>query len=113
MTIETKNLESADVHNEALRRVLHDLSNTLTGLLMNAGLLNLALRSNEKLCRYAEEITEAGEHSAVLVKQARSMVSPTNRSERETEVTDNCDKETEVTKVIELLHLPPISRRTQ
>lgn len=65
-----------DFDHEELRRVLHDLSNTLTGLLMNAGLLGVALRGNERLRRYADEITGSGERGAALVRHARSMLLP-------------------------------------
>jgi hypothetical protein len=56
-----------------MQRVLHDLSNTLTGLLMNAGLLSLALRSNERLRRYADDIHESATASADLLQRVRIM----------------------------------------
>jgi len=99
---------------ESLRRVLHDLSNTMTGLLMNAGLLNITLRGNDKLRRYAEEIAAAGEHSAMLVKEARNMVAAGNSSTTsEVTVTHECDSRAPVANVMELLDMPSISSRTQ
>lgn len=61
-------------HSQEMQRVLHDLSNTLTGLLMNAGLLSLALRSNAHLRRYADDIHESATHGADLLRQAQLMI---------------------------------------
>ena len=79
---------------QEIERVLHDLSNTLTGLLMNAGLLSLALRSNERLRRYADEIRVSATHSADLLRQARLMIDEAeSASEMAARVTDACDAE--------------------
>jgi hypothetical protein len=65
--------EIKHAHELEMQRVLHDLSNTLTGLLMNAGLLSLALRSNERLRRYADDIHESATASADLLRRVRIM----------------------------------------
>src|SRR3954466_785564 len=76
---------------QEMQRVLHDLSNTLTGLLMNAGLLSLALRSNERLRRYADDIHESATRSADLLRQVRLMLDPC--VEADPALTDGCDVE--------------------
>jgi signal transduction histidine kinase len=77
---------------EEMQRVLHDLSNTLTGLLMNAGLLSLALRSNERLRRYADDIYESATRGAELLRHARSIMECCEVApELESRVTDACD----------------------
>jgi hypothetical protein len=65
--------EIKQAHTQEMQRVLHDLSNTLTGLLMNAGLLSLALRGNERLRRYADDIHESATTSADLLRRVRIM----------------------------------------
>jgi hypothetical protein len=63
--------EIKQAHEQEMEWVLHDLSNTLTGLLMNAGLLSLALRSNERLRRYADDIHESATNGAELLRRVR------------------------------------------
>lgn len=84
--------EIRQAQSQELHRVLHDLSNTLTGLLMNAGLLSLALRSNERLRRYADDIHESATHSADLLRRVRIMFEGGGTVfGTACEVTDECD----------------------
>ena len=76
---------------QQINRALHDLSNTLTGLLMNAGLLSLALRSSERLRRYADDIHESATHSADLLRQVRLMLD--SSLDGAPALTDECDAE--------------------
>jgi hypothetical protein len=114
MTQVTEKTEALGGERQDLRHVLHELSNTMTGLLMNTGLLSIALRGNDKLRRYAEDIAAAGERGAVLVREARNLVNHgTSRENSEPPVTLECDKQPDDPKQIEFIHMPPISRRTQ
>src|SRR3954454_25146271 len=84
--------EITRAQSEEMQRVLHDLSNTLTGLLMNAGLLSLALRSNERLRRYADDIHESATASADLLRRVRIILEGDGTAmEAAGEVTDECD----------------------
>ena len=84
--------EIRQAQSQEMERVLHDLSNTLTGLLMNAGLLSLALRSNERLRRYADDIHESATASADLLRRVRIMLDGGGTAMGTAcEVTDECD----------------------
>src|SRR3954454_13507856 len=84
--------EITRAQSQEMQRVLHDLSNTLTGLLMNAGLLSLALRSNERLRRYADDIHESATTSADLLRRVRIMLQGGEAAMGAAcEVTDECD----------------------
>jgi nitrogen-specific signal transduction histidine kinase len=58
-----------------LRRIIHELGNVSTGLLISAGLLEQS-SPPEQLRRYCERITEAAERSAALVREARKLLGP-------------------------------------
>jgi nitrogen-specific signal transduction histidine kinase len=58
---------------ERLRSILHELSNVMTGILINGGLLRLALNSDDRK-NHADHICEGGERGAELVRQARSLL---------------------------------------
>ena len=77
---------------QELERVLHDLSNTLTGLLMNAGLLSVSLRNNERLSRLAVGIHESATRSAELLREARRMTNSREiASKVDSKLTVACD----------------------
>lgn len=72
------NLDTAglnDVRCLELRKLMHELSNVTTGILISSGLL-AQLLIDDKRIRYCEQINEAGERSAVLVRQARALLHP-------------------------------------
>ena len=54
---------------------MHELSNVTTGILISSGLL-AQLLTGDKRRRYCEQINEAGERSAALVRQARALLHP-------------------------------------
>jgi len=56
-----------------LRELTHELSNVTTGMLMASGLLALALAGDRRL-RYREQINEAGERTAALVREVRALL---------------------------------------
>ncbi len=58
-----------------LRSILHDLSNVMTGVLMSAGLLRLALRGDSRE-HHAVDVCAGLERGAALVREARSLVMP-------------------------------------
>lgn len=58
-----------------LRRILHELSNLTTGVLISTGLLTQFLRGDERQ-RYVENIADAGERSAALLREARALLHP-------------------------------------
>lgn len=64
-----------DGEQEKLSSILHDLSNVMTGVLMSGGLLRLALRGDGRE-HHAEDVCESGERGAVLVREARGLVTP-------------------------------------
>lgn len=64
---------------ERLRSILHDLSNVMTGVLISGGLLRLALHGDSR-DRHAEEVCEAGERGAALVREARTLLIPLEKS---------------------------------
>ena len=51
-----------------LRKLMHELSNVTTGILISSGLL-AQLLIGDKRRRYCEQINEAGERTAVLVER--------------------------------------------
>jgi signal transduction histidine kinase len=57
-----------------LRRIVHELSNVTTGVLISAGLLSELLQQDDPRHRYSEEIREAGERSAALLREARALL---------------------------------------
>jgi signal transduction histidine kinase len=62
-----------------LRKLMHELSNVTTGMLISAGLLTRLLAGDER-SRYCERINEAGERTAVLIRQARALLHPEQQS---------------------------------
>ena len=56
-----------------LRKLTHELSNVTTGMLMASGLLAQALAGDGRL-RYCEQINEAGERTAALVREVRALL---------------------------------------
>jgi signal transduction histidine kinase len=58
-----------------LRKLTHELSNVTTGLLISAGLLRQLLVGDERH-RYCEQINEAGERTAALVREVRALLHP-------------------------------------
>ncbi len=58
---------------EQLQRILHDLSNLLTGIMVTGGLLQLSLQGDRRQ-HYVTEICEGSERGAVLVREARTML---------------------------------------
>jgi signal transduction histidine kinase len=114
MTQVTEKSEALGGERQDLRHALHELSNIMTGLLMNTGLLSIALRGNDKLRRYAEDIAQAGERGAALVREARNLVNHGTSGEKsELPVTLECDGQPDDPQRIDFIHMPPISRRTQ
>jgi nitrogen-specific signal transduction histidine kinase len=67
------NVEDGD--RDKLRSILHELSNSLTGMLVTSGLLRQALKGDCRE-RYSQELCEGGERSAALVREARSLLTP-------------------------------------
>jgi signal transduction histidine kinase len=58
-----------------LRKLMHELSNVTTGILISSGLLAQLLAGDTRR-RYCEQINEAGERTAALVRQARALLYP-------------------------------------
>ncbi len=58
-----------------LRKLMHELSSITTGILISSGLL-AQLHAGDKHRRYCEQINEAGERTAALVRQARALLYP-------------------------------------
>jgi signal transduction histidine kinase len=58
-----------------LRKLMHELSNVTTGILISSGLLAQLLAGDERR-RYCEQINEAGERTAVLVREAHALLNP-------------------------------------
>lgn len=58
---------------EQLQRILHDLSNLLTGIMVTGGLLQLGLQGDRRQ-HYAAEICEGSERGATLVREARALL---------------------------------------
>ena len=56
-----------------LRRLMHELSNITTGILISSGLLAQLLSGDDR-CRYCQQINEAGERTATLIRRARSLL---------------------------------------
>ena len=56
-----------------LRKILHELSNLTTAVLISTGLLAKLLRGDQQQ-RYADNIADAGERSAALLRQARALL---------------------------------------
>jgi hypothetical protein len=76
-----------------LRRTLHELANLFTAILITSGLLKLAGSDAERLERYSRELLESGERGAVLVREARSMLTPAaERVESRTGITHHRDE---------------------
>ncbi len=57
--------------------VAHDFNNLLTGILLYCDLL-LALKPDERACKYTEEIRNAGLQAAGLVRQLLAVARPSN-----------------------------------
>lgn len=68
----------SDVQYLELRRLLHELSNVTTGMLMSAGLLEQLLAGDVRR-RYCAQINEAGERTADLVRDARALLQQEDR----------------------------------
>jgi signal transduction histidine kinase len=62
-----------DGEREKLRFILHELSNLLTGMLVSGGLLRQAMK-NDPRSHYADEVCEAGDRGAALVREARNLL---------------------------------------
>jgi hypothetical protein len=76
-----------------LRRTLHELANLFTAILITSGLLKMAGSDAERLNRYSRELLESGERGAVLVREARSMLTPAEeRVETPTGITHQRDE---------------------
>ncbi len=60
---------------ERLKIVLHELSNLLTGILVNAGLLK-ALHQDSRSQRYAQQVCEGAERAAALVREEKERLTP-------------------------------------
>jgi signal transduction histidine kinase len=58
-----------------LRKLAHELSNVTTGMLMAVGLLRQTLAGDVR-GRYCEQIAEAGERTASLVHEMRTLLYP-------------------------------------
>jgi len=56
-----------------LRKIMHELSNVATGLLISAGLMAQSSPPSE-LRRYCEQISEAAERGAELVRESRRLL---------------------------------------
>jgi nitrogen-specific signal transduction histidine kinase len=72
----TMNAKSVELNEErclALRKLAHELSNVTTGMLMAAGLLRESLAGDAR-CHYCEQINEAGERTAALVREVRALL---------------------------------------
>jgi signal transduction histidine kinase len=54
---------------------MHELSNVTTGILISSGLLTQLLAGDERR-RYCEQINQAGERSATLVREVRALLHP-------------------------------------
>ena len=62
-----------DSEREKLRCILHELSNLLTGMLVSGGLLRQAMKDDPR-SHYAGDVCEGGERGAVLVREARDLL---------------------------------------
>ncbi len=62
-----------------LRKLIHELSNSTTGMLISSGLLAQLLAGDERR-RYCEQINEAGERTASLVREVRALLHPEEHS---------------------------------
>lgn len=58
-----------------LRKLMHELSNVTTGMLFSSGLLMQLLAGDER-CHYCEQINQAGERTATLVREMRALLHP-------------------------------------
>ena len=58
-----------------LRKLIHELNNTTTGILISSGLLTQLLAGDQR-CRYSEQINQAGERTATLVREVRALLHP-------------------------------------
>jgi hypothetical protein len=68
-----------EAERDKLQFVLHELSNLLTGILVSGGLLRQQLNGDRRQ-HHAQEVCEAGERSAALVREARLLLtSPEER----------------------------------
>ena len=57
----------------ALGKLAHQLSNVTTGMLMAAGLLKQVLAGDVR-SRYCEQINQAGERTAALVRELQALL---------------------------------------
>jgi signal transduction histidine kinase len=73
MTIDAKRVKLTQERCLALRKLAHELSNVTTGMLMAAGLLRQLLAGDERR-RYCEQINEAGERTAALVREVHALL---------------------------------------
>ena len=72
------NSKGAELNEERcleLRKLTHELSNVTTGILISSGLLAQLLAGDERR-RYCEQINEAGERTAALVRRDARAASP-------------------------------------
>ena len=72
------NAESVDLNQARcleLRKLTHELSNVTTGMLIATGLLRQLLAGDAR-CHYCEQINQAGERTAALVRQVRALLHP-------------------------------------
>ncbi len=62
-----------------LRHLLHEMANVFTGVMVSGGLLQQALRGDQRQ-RYSNEICNGVERGAVLVREARQiLLAPSER----------------------------------
>ena len=71
----SKDVELNEERCSELRKLAHELGNVTTGMLLAAGLLRQTLAGDAR-GRYCEQITEAGERSAALVREMRTLLHP-------------------------------------
>lgn len=64
------------VDTQELRKILHELANLFTAILITSGLLQMKSGDAECCERYSRELLETGERGAVLVREARSILIP-------------------------------------
>ena len=62
-----------DSERDKLRFILHELSNLLTGMLVAGGLLRQSMKDDPR-SHYADDVCEAGERGATLVREARNLL---------------------------------------
>ena len=62
-----------------LRKLVHELNNVTTGILISAGLLTQLLAGDARR-RYSEQINQAGERTATLLREARALLHPEEQS---------------------------------